>query len=409
MGYYDNHIPKKSKERGWLLPTFIGSILGALIILLALPALVQSDFIPYDLSVQEAADENDQSGESQGEEGADHQPVNVDISSRTTEIVEEVSSAVVGVVNIQNQNIFGGSQQQPENENAPTGSGVIYKQSDEYAYIVTNYHVIEGADSVEIVFSDEEQTEAEIVGGDMFSDLAVLRVDEEFVDHVIEIGDSNNLNVGEPLLAIGNPLGLQFAGSVTQGILSGKDRLIPLDFDNNGIVDWQAEVIQTDAAINPGNSGGALVNMEGELIGINSMKLASAQVEGLGFAIPTASAVPIMEELEQDGVVTRSYLGISPYSLTDVAQYHWSNTLNLPSEVEGGVLAASVENVSPAAQAGLEQYDVIVELDGTPVMNVLELRQHLYNETSPGDELTITFYRDGERQEVTTTLTSQEF
>ncbi|WP_017187680.1 S1C family serine protease, partial [Alkalibacillus haloalkaliphilus] len=288
-------------------------------------------------------------------------------------------------------------------------SGVVYKQTDGEAYVVTNYHVIEGADSVEVVFSEEEQVEAEVIGGDMYSDLAVLRVEDTFVDQVIELGQSETINVGEPVLAIGNPLGLQFAGSVTQGIISGKDRLIPIDYTQNGVIDWQMEVIQTDAAINPGNSGGALVNLEGELIGINSMKIASPQLEGLGFAIPIDMARPIMEELEQQGAVTRSYLGISPYSLQDVAQHHLRNTLNLPEDVDRGVLVASVETISPADQAGFEQYDVIIDMNGEEIGNVFELRQYLYNETNPGDEIDITFYRNGELYETSLTLTSQEF
>ncbi|WP_188207442.1 S1C family serine protease [Alkalibacillus aidingensis] len=415
MGYYDDHIHNKkeqNKGRSWLLPAILGSIIGSIIILMALPVLSQTNILPYDLGSQ-----NENSGSPNEDveiqqdldgDGTFEQNLQVDVQSRTTEIVEEVSDSVVGVVNIQNQSIFGGPTNQ-NSEDAPTGSGVVYKITDDNAYIVTNHHVIEGADSVEIVFADDTQVEADIVGSDVYSDLAVLRVDDEYADQVIPLGQSETINVGEPVLAIGNPLGLQFAGSVTQGIISGKDRLIPIDLTNNGVVDWQAEVIQTDAAINPGNSGGALVNMQGELIGINSMKIASHQLEGLGFSIPIDMARPIMEELEQHGVVTRSYLGISPYSLGDVAQFHWDNTLNLPEEVEGGVLVSSVESTSPAGQAGLEQYDVIVELDGEPVMNVLELRQYLYTDTSPGDELTITFYRNGELQEVTTTLTSQDF
>ncbi|WP_439646615.1 S1C family serine protease [Piscibacillus salipiscarius] len=267
--------------------------------------------------------------------------------------------------------------------------------------------MIQGADSVEVVLKDEEQIEAELIGGDVYTDLAVLKVDAKHIEQVIDLGSSDNLKVGEPVIAIGNPLGLQFAGSVTQGIISGKDRLIPQDFNNDGNADWQAEVIQTDAAINPGNSGGALVNMDGQLVGINSMKYASAKLEGLGFAIPIDLARPLIEDLEEDGSVTRAYMGVEIFSLSDVPQYHWQNTLNLPNDVESGVIIDGVERMSPADQAGLQQYDVIVQMGDTAINNVLELRQYLFTKVSPGDEVTITFYRDGEKQEKTIKLVAQ--
>lgn len=404
LGYYDDHVNtnKKKNERGWLLPTIVGLVLGAVLILLALPALVQSNLLPYDLTVEENEDENVKLNQGQGDE--ETQTVNVNINSQMTEIVNNVSDAVVGVVNIKQQSIFGNNNNNQQNG---VGSGVVYKKDDQYAYIVTNYHVIQGADDVEIAFSEDKQVEAEVLGGDLYTDLAVLRVDAEHAEQVIELGDSDNLKVGEPVLAIGNPLGLQFAGSVTQGIVSGKDRLIPQDFDNNGVVDWQAEVIQTDAAINPGNSGGALVNMDGQLIGINSMKYASTQLEGLGFAIPINIAKPIIDDLEQDGSITRSYMGVGLLSLTSIAQYHWYNTLNLPQDIEGGVIVDQVERMSPADQAGLERYDVIVQIDDTEVTNVVNLRQYLYTQTSPGEESTIQYYRDGELQETTIKFVSQ--
>ncbi|GEN44640.1 S1C family serine protease [Alkalibacillus haloalkaliphilus] len=407
MGYYDDHIKSSKQKQGrpWFA-AIVGAIIGSAIMFFALSAITGTDVLSNNTNEQAGTSNQDQELNEEGV--AEQRNVEVNIQSQITDIVDEVSDAVVGVVNIQNQNIFG-QQMEQDPDDAPTGSGVVYKQTDGEAYVVTNYHVIEGADSVEVVFSEEEQVEAEVIGGDMYSDLAVLRVEDTFVDQVIELGQSETINVGEPVLAIGNPLGLQFAGSVTQGIISGKDRLIPIDYTQNGVIDWQMEVIQTDAAINPGNSGGALVNLEGELIGINSMKIASPQLEGLGFAIPIDMARPIMEELEQQGAVTRSYLGISPYSLQDVAQHHLRNTLNLPEDVDRGVLVASVETISPADQAGFEQYDVIIDMNGEEIGNVYELRQYLYNETNPGDEIDITFYRNGELYETSLTLTSQEF
>ncbi|NIK11541.1 S1C family serine protease [Alkalibacillus almallahensis] len=413
MSYDDqnehNQTPKSKSNKSWLIGV-VGAVIGSIIMFILL-----TSFTDMNMTLDESNDtnnteetENANSEDSQGQSGnSNSENVNVDISTQTTEVVDSVSNAIVGVVNIQEQNIFG--RQQQESGQGSTGSGVVYKEQDGSAYVVTNHHVIEGASSVEVVFQDETQVEAEVVGSDMYTDLAVLRIDNEHVSEVIELGQSDSLDVGEPVVAIGNPLGLQFAGSVTKGVVSGKDRLIPVDLNEDGTKDWQMEVLQTDAAINPGNSGGALVNMKGQLVGINSMKISSAQLEGLGFAIPIGSAKPIMDELEADGAVTRPYVGISPMSLADVPKYHWQNTLNLPEDVQKGVVVASVENMSPAAQGGLEQYDVIVEIDGQSIENVLQLRQYLYNEAEAGQDINVTYYRNGEQQETTISLTSQEF
>ncbi|WP_053217752.1 S1C family serine protease [Virgibacillus senegalensis] len=407
MGYYDDHYQTSrtnKKKRNWFLPSLIGAVIGALIVIVALPALQEADLLPFQSAEQDSNEITQGNGEpSQGGTTAN---MNVDVSTQITEIVGEVTPAVVGVVNIQSSSNF---WQQEESGQAGTGSGVIYKSEDGRAYVVTNHHVIEGADEVEVVLSDETHVSAQLLGSDVFTDLAVLEMDAEQVDKVIEIGNSENVKVGEPAIAIGNPLGLMFSGSVTQGIISGKQRAIPQDFNGDGRPDWQAEVIQTDAAINPGNSGGALINMGGQLIGINSMKIAQSSVEGIGFAIPIDSALPIIEQLETEGTVTRPYLGVEAYSLEEVAQVEWQRRLNLPEEVEGGIYLRSIEPMSPADQAGLRELDVITELDGNPIEDVIGLRKHLYQEKQVGDEMNVTFYRDGERQETTVTLASQEY
>ena len=192
-----------------------------------------------------------------------------------------------------------------------TGSGVIYKKQGDKAYIVTNHHVVEGAEELEITFDDGRKTEGKLVGSDMWTDLAVIEIDAKLVKTVVEFGDSDALKRGETVIAIGNPLGLGFSGSVTVGVVSGKDRSIPIDFDENGTVDWYADVLQTDAAINPGNSGGALINLAGQLIGINSMKISEATVEGIGLAIPINLAIPIIEQLEKHGEVNRPTMGVT--------------------------------------------------------------------------------------------------
>jgi len=221
------------------------------------------------------------------------------------------------------------------------------------------------------------------------------------------MGSSETLKVGEPAIAIGNPLGHMFAGSVTQGIISGKQRTIPQDFNQDGRPDWQAEVIQTDAAINPGNSGGALINIKGQLIGINSMKISQNIAEGIGFAIPIDAARPVIKQLEENGKVIRPYLGVESYSLEEVPKVEWKNTLRLPDDVTGGVYIWSIEPLSPAEEAGLERLDVIVEFNGEQIEDILDLRKILYQDLNIGDEVSIVYYRDGERHETKAILSEQ--
>lgn len=393
---YDQHPkrPEKRKRR-WLLPLLLGIIIGILLVSVALPAVLNSNLV----TGNETDTSDSQSANEYG--SSNHSVVNVDINTKLTDIVSEVSPAVVGVTNIQLRNDF---WEQSGGSEAGTGSGVIYKKDDEFAYIVTNHHVVEGADEVEIVLYNDEHLNAKILGSDLFSDLAVLQVDGNTIDKVMEMGSSDNVKVGEPAIAIGNPLGHMFAGSVTQGIISGTQRTIPMDFNQDGRPDWQAEVIQTDAAINPGNSGGALINMQGLLIGINSMKVNQAAVEGIGFSIPIDTAKPLIAELEQNGEVTRPYLGVEIYSLDEVPQREWEQTLKLPEEVKGGVYVWSIEPMSPADQGGLKRLDVITELDGKEVLDMIDLRKILYQEKEVGDQVDVVYYRNGERHETSVEL-----
>lgn len=399
MGYYTDQPPNNPKQKsGWLMPIIIGLAVGVLLMLVIYPSLSGKNVVLDDENKSETNGEKT-------EKVITEEQLQVDVSTQITEIVERVSPAVVGVTNIQMRSNF---WDQSESNEAGTGSGVIYKKDDEYAYIVTNHHVVSQADVVEIVLNDDTNLEAEILGGDLFTDLAVLRVPADQVGEPIELGVSEALKVGEPVIAIGNPLGHMFAGSVTQGIISGKQRTIPQDFNSDGRPDWQAEVIQTDAAINPGNSGGALINLKGQLIGINSMKINQSLAQGIGFAIPIDIARPIIDQLEKTGKVTRPYMGVEIYSLDEVPKAEWQNTLRLPEEVKGGVYIWSVEPISPAEQAGLKRLDVITEFDGKEVLDILQLRKILYEEKQIGEEVSIVFYRDGNRMETTLTLAEQK-
>ena len=399
MGYYNQNYRRPHKQSGrWLIPLIMGIAVGGLLVFIVMPELISTDRDTASLgdNVKQEASTND--------DGSINQAVQVDVTTQLTEIIEEVTPSVVGITNIQQHNDF---WEQQEGVEAGTGSGVIYKNDDGTAFVVTNHHVIQGADTVEVILSNDTHIEAEIVGSDLFSDLAVLRMDGSEVDKVIEVGSSASIKVGEPAIAIGNPLGLYLSSTVTQGVISGTERTIPQDFNQDGRADWQAEVIQTDAAINPGNSGGALINIYGQLVGINSMKINQEAVEGIGFAIPIDSAIPIIEELETTGEVIRPYLGVEIYSLDEVPQTEWESTLNLPSEVEGGVYVWTVEALSPADHAGIKRLDVITELDGKQVMNMIDLRKVLYQEKNIGDEVEVVYYRNGERNVTTIMLGTQ--
>lgn len=396
MGYYR---PRERRRFYWLTPLLLGVIIGILIVAVALPELMKANIIPEGTApTVEESDSDTKPSE------LINTSVSVDVSTQVTEVVEAVTPTVVGVTNMQRQDHFWLEQGSIE---AGTGSGVIYRMEDGIAYVVTNHHVIEGADEIEVVLHDDTHVEAEIVGSDLFTDLAVIRMEADEVSEVIDFGISGNVKVGEPAIAIGNPLGLMFSSTVTQGVISGTERTIPMDFDMDGRPDWQAEVIQTDAAINPGNSGGALINIQGQLIGINSMKINEAAVEGLGFAIPIDHALPIMQELEEKGIVERPFLGIEVYSLDEIPHREWEETLALPEEVAGGVYIWSVQSLSPADEAGLERLDVIVELDGEPIENIIDLREVLFHQKEIGDTLAISYYRNGEIHETEATLTAQ--
>ncbi|UJF26478.1 S1C family serine protease [Planococcus sp. 107-1] len=395
MGYYNSSEPKK-KRSGYFASSFSGLIAGALLVGVVLPGFTDN----------EQATESAVNGTSTTEASEHVQNVSQIVTTDVTETVEQTSGAVVGVSNLQK------AQLNPfmpaadaEAKEAGVGSGVIYKKDGESAFIVTNNHVVEGAEQVVVTLADETELEAEVLGTDAWTDLAVLKVAGDSIKTVAEFGDSSVLKAGEPVIAIGNPLGLQFSGSVTTGVISGTERLIPIDINQDGKEDWQSEVIQTDAAINPGNSGGALINSHGQLIGINSMKIAQDAVEGIGLAIPINSAIPIIEDLESKGEVERPSIGVGILDLADIPQQYRESELNLPADVKGGIVVQSVADGSGAAKAGIEAYDVIVEMDGEAVNSVMELRQHLYNESEIGDTLKVKAYRDGEIQEFEVELT----
>ena len=327
-------------------------------------------------------------------------------STDITKVVAEVKNAVVSVINKQStsrNNLYGTQQTGGELATASEGSGVIYKNEGGYAYIVTNYHVIAKSQELEVLLADGTRSKAEIVGSDQWTDLAVIRIANTNVTTVAEFANSDDVQVGETAIAIGSPLGSEFATSVTQGIVSATNRAVATDVDGDGQEDWVVTAIQTDAAINPGNSGGALINSAGQVIGINSMKISKSSVEGMGFAIPSNEVVSIIKQLETDGKITRPALGISMVNLSSVNE-RVIEQLNLPRDVKNGVIIAEVMAKGSAKAAGLQAYDVIVEMDGQKIQGIQNLRKVLYSH-KVGDKLEVTYYRNGQKQTTTISLT----
>lgn len=406
MGYYDhdqnNYRQNKRKKGGYFLSGLGGAVVGGLIVTLAIPTLSNNGLLPY--STQPANEISVQDNENNGT--IKTQKLSLDVSTDVTKAVEKAGDAVVGITNLQSSSFWSTDS---ENQEAGTGSGVIYKKSGDKAYIVTNNHVIEGADQLDVTLADGTKIPARLMGSDPWTDLAVIEVDGKKINTIAEFGNSDTLKPGEPVIAIGNPLGLGFSGSVTNGIISGIERTIPVDLNADGYEDWQVEVLQTDAAINPGNSGGALVNIAGQVIGINSMKIAQEAVEGIGLSIPINTAIPIIQDLEQYGEVKRPAMGIQLRNLNEISSYHQQETLMLPNDIKEGVMVERVERNSPADKAGLKELDVIIEMDGKPIKDVIALRKHLYNDKKIGDELKVKFYREGKLQEATLTLSGESY
>jgi serine protease Do len=407
LGYYDQdyqsrYKPQNGRKGGFFLASMTGAIIGALLVIFSIPALSKLDVLPYKIEPtnQSVTTDGDQTESDEDSQTATRN-VSIDVYSQITKAVDKAGEAVVGITNIQQSTGFWGESQA---ESGGTGSGVVYKKEGNKAYIVTNHHVVADATELEVSLSDGTKIPAKVLGSDIWTDLAVLEVDAAEIKVVAEFGNSDKLKPGEPVIAIGNPLGLTFSGSVTQGIISGTERAIPVDINQDGTPDWQAEVLQTDAAINPGNSGGALINIDGQVIGINSMKIAQQAVEGIGLSIPINYASPIIQDLEQTGKVQRPFMGVELASVNEISSYHQQNTLKLPKEVNFGVAIKGVQPNSPAVEAGLQEYDVIVEMDGEEIRDVVDLRKHLYNKKKVGDDMQIKYYRNGKLEETTLML-----
>jgi len=309
-------------------------------------------------------------------------------SANVAAIYKNVSSSVVGITSKLKYYDWFNNERYTDG----AGSGVLIKEEADKYYIVTNYHVVEDATEVLVEIATDQMIPSALIGYDQDADIAVISINKsdipvEISDRVktINIGKSDQLEVGEPAVAIGNPLG--YNNTVTSGVISALDRTVGDDVEK--------PYIQTDAAINPGNSGGALVNKKGELIGINTAKITDTKVEGMGFAIPTDTFMPIVAELIEKGYVTKPFIGIGGVNISDEA----SDLYELPV----GVLVRYIYDNSPAKKAGLKEMDVIIGVDDQKVNTMDDLTSYI-DTFEPGDKIELKIIRDSS-QKITLTVT----
>ncbi len=288
-----------------------------------------------------------------------------------------------------------------------SGTGFIYKKGDNESYVLTNHHVVDGADEINVTFNSGKTEKATFKGSDEFTDLAVLSISNTNVTTIAAIGDSSKSELGDTVFTVGSPLGSKYMGTVTKGILSGKDRQVTASGSDGSYI---MDVLQTDAAINPGNSGGPLLNINGEVIGITSMKLVEDEIEGMGFALPIQEAMTFVERLEKGQKIVRPLIGIQAID-ADKAVYY--NSGNFRDWIMGGatqesnvkgVYITKVEENSPASDAKLQAGDIITKIDNVEIDDMAQFRYNLYKH-SVGDTVSITYTRDEKSKTVKVKLT----
>ncbi|MEB6201916.1 S1C family serine protease [Mammaliicoccus fleurettii] len=321
------------------------------------------------------------------------------------EAVEKSKHSVVGVSH-EDSDISSKteSSQKEKEENSGVGSGVVYKVDDNKAYIVTNAHVVSSDKKPIITTANGKKYDGKVLGTDQWSDIAVLSVPIEKDDKFksIKFEDSDNLILGETAIVIGSPLGAEFQNSISTGVVSGLNRKVPVDFNGDDEYDWEIKAIQTDAAVNPGNSGGPILDSQGNLIGIVSLKIDMPNVEGMAFAIPSNEATDYINTLEKDGEIKRPELGIMAQNYTKLSSNEKSQ-ITLPDKYKSGMAITGVTKDGNADKAGIKFNDVIVGIDDTKIENNLEFRKELYNNHKIGEKVDLKLIRDG--KETTKTLT----
>ncbi|WP_145436785.1 S1C family serine protease [Staphylococcus hominis] len=388
---YQHSRPPKPKFPWFriIIIALIAGIIGALIVLGVNRLMNGDDSNSGESQVQQAT--NDKGGNVLDGKSDKYKSVNA--------MIKDVSPAIVGVINMQKATSFDDLLQgkSTKAQEAGIGSGVIYQINNNSSYIVTNNHVIDGASQIKVQLHNGKQVEAKLVGTDAVSDIAVLKIDSQKGIKAMKFANSSKVQTGDSVFAMGNPLGLEFANSVTSGIISANERTIESNTTSGGT---KVNVLQTDAAINPGNSGGALVDVNGNLVGINSMKIAADQVEGIGFAIPSNEVRVTIEQLVKHGKVERPSIGIGLLNLSDIPD---SYKKDLKTDRDTGVYVAKVSHSSE-----LKVGDIITKVDSKKVNDDTDLRTYLYQNKKPGETVKLTVIRDGKTKDVSVTLKNQK-
>ncbi|MGI2286937.1 S1C family serine protease [Staphylococcus cohnii] len=373
-----------------VLVALIAGIIGALIVL-GIGKLMENTVLNDNGSTVKEANNNSNAGNSLDGKNDKYDSVN--------QMITDVSPAIVGVINMQKaqnlDDLLKGKS--AKSEEAGVGSGVIYQKNNGSAYIVTNNHVIDGASEIKVQLHNSKQVDAKLIGKDALTDIAVLKIDDTKGTKAIDFANSSKVKTGDSVFAMGNPLGLEFANSVTSGIISASERTIDTQTSAGAN---KVNVLQTDAAINPGNSGGALVDLNGNLVGINSMKIANEQVEGIGFAIPSNEVKVTIKELVKNGKIDRPSIGIGLLNLSEIPD-EYKKQLN--TDKKQGIYVAKVY-----ADSGLKEGDIITKIDDEKVKEDTELRSYLYEHKKPGDNVNLTIERKGKTQSVDVKLTEQK-
>ena len=320
--------------------------------------------------------------------------INVDNTNKLSIAINNVYDATVMINNYKNIKL------------SNTGSGFIYKVDDNYGYIMTNHHVINNSDKITVLLTTDQEVEAKLLGSDQYLDLAVLRIDKKFVKKVTNIGKNSLCKLGDEVFTIGSPLGYEYRGTVTNGIISGLNRLVEVSVSGNGD-DWVMEVIQTNTAVNPGNSGGALFNSNGEVIGVISLKLVENSVEGMGFAIPIEDAMSHIEKLEKGVAIERPLLGIGMINVQSKSILKSYYNIELDENISSGVVVIEISEGTGASMSSLEKGDVITKIEGENVNNLAYLKYLLYKHNI-GDTIELTYYRDGVYNTTKVTLIKNE-
>lgn len=318
-------------------------------------------------------------------------------STKETTIEEGITKVYDAVVYIENY--------KEEKLNA-SGTGFIYKKKSGKAYILTNYHVIEENTSLKVTLSDDTKIDAKYVGGDEYLDIAIISIKEKYAKQVAKLGSSTNLVLGETVFTVGSPVGDEYRGTVTRGIISGKDRLVAVSV-SGGTEDYVMKLLQTDAAMNPGNSGGPLCNTKGEVIGMNSLKLVKNEVEGMAFSIPTEDILAHIDTFEKGKTIKRPYLGISMINLSNKeAMSYYKLDKKVNTNLEKGVVVESIQDTS-SVKGILEVGDIVIKVEKKEVDNMAYFRYELFKH-EVGDKITLTIERDGKLKDVTITLKEKQ-